>query len=67
MRQDFDQSVPIEEQISRRIKVHTGHKHQHRPGPGRPRKNRNPTIAAKFRKLKALVRSYWRGEVDECP
>lgn len=67
MRQSFNQGTPIEEQIGRRVKIHTGHKHMDRQGPGKPRKRPDPRILPRLRRFKARVRAYWAGEVDECP
>lgn len=74
MRQDFDRSVPEMEQRLRVANAkQPGRKHQKRPGARanearRASAKRAAALAsAKFRKFKARVAAYWRGESDTYP
>jgi hypothetical protein len=70
----FDRTVPIQDQISRRIKTKTGRKHRHAKGPGRvaAEKRAKAMQACKVKQAKRgrylkRVRAYWAGEIDEHP
>lgn len=60
MRMTFDQDVPVHEQISRRIKCHTGRKHMHEPS-SRVR-NRTAAGARKVKRRAAFEAAHpsWR-------
>lgn len=74
MKQDFDSSVPVHEQLLRVAKAkEPGRKHQKRPGVKAierrklAAKRHAALVAAKRRKFKDLVAAYWRGERDTHP
>lgn len=71
MRVEFKNGTPIEDQIKRRIKVKTGHKHQARPGPGKAQREGKAKWqaqkVAKDRLRRKKVAAYWAGEREEFP
>lgn len=71
MRQVFDSSVPLHEQLQRTAGMKkVGHKHNHTKGPCRPKKNtaaRDQKRSARWRKYREQVALYFRGFLDQMP
>ena len=74
MKQDFDSSVPVHEQLLRVAKAkEPGRKHQHRPGirflerKKLTAKRRSAMLKAKRQRFTEAVAAYWRGERETYP
>ena len=70
MRIAFDKDIPLGDQVSRlKGRKQKGHKHNASPGPGRakPHNSNIDKRRVQFKRRSALIKSYWRGELQEYP